>query len=125
MVANETPDSFNGIVKRSPLTTSQNEKNTAENRWESESGITGELQALATNHQEELIIPIFISTEQAIRWGSHLNTEQHNALVKAQRALSKSTLAERNMQRMVNLATLSQLLREAAEAFVSSEHDVI
>jgi hypothetical protein len=62
-------------------------------------------------------IPTFVSSEQAIEWGSHLNEEEHAALVKRQRALSKTALAERNLQRMVNLATQSQLMREAAEAF--------
>lgn len=77
------------------------------------------------NNQNELLIPNLVSTEQAIRWGSHLNTEQHTTLVKTQRVLSKNALAERNMQRMVDLATQSQLLREAAEAFVPSEYDVV
>jgi hypothetical protein len=63
-------------------------------------------------------IPTFVSTEQAMEWGSHLNAEEHAALIKRQRALSKTALAERNLQRMVNLATQSQLTREAAEAFV-------
>jgi hypothetical protein len=63
-------------------------------------------------------IPTFVSTEQAMEWGSHLNAEEHAALIKRQRALSKTALAERNLQRMVNLATQSQLMREAAETFV-------
>jgi len=63
-------------------------------------------------------IPTFVSTEQAMEWGSHLNAEEHAALIKRQRALSKTALAERSLQRMVNLATQSQLMREAAEAFV-------
>jgi hypothetical protein len=63
-------------------------------------------------------IPTFVSTEQAMEWGSHLNAEEHAALIKRQRVLSKTALAERNLQRMVNLATQSQLMREAAEAFV-------
>ena len=63
-------------------------------------------------------IPTFVSTEQAMEWGFHLNAEEHDALIKRQRALSKTALAERNLQRMVNLATQSQLMREAAEAFV-------
>jgi hypothetical protein len=67
---------------------------------------------------KKLSIPTFVSTEQAMEWGSHLNAEEHDALVKRQRALSKTALAERNLQRMVNLATQSQLMREAAEAFV-------
>jgi len=116
MVANEALDSFFGIMSFSPLTTSENEENTAENRWENEGGNSGELQTLAPS--KNLVIPILVSTEQAIRWGSHLNTEQHTTLVQTQRTLSKNALAERNMQRMVDLATQSQLLREAAEAFV-------
>jgi hypothetical protein len=106
-------------MNRLPLTTSENEENTAENRWQSEGGNTGELQALATS--EELDIPILVSAEQAVRWGAHLNVRQHTALVEKQRALSRVALAERSMQRMVNLATQSQLLREAVEAFVPSE----
>ncbi|HEU5312415.1 MAG TPA: hypothetical protein VFU08_01230 [Candidatus Udaeobacter sp.] len=65
-------------------------------------------------------IPTFVSTEQAMEWGSHLNAEEHAALIQRQRALSKTALAERNLQRMVNLATQSQLMREAAEAFVAA-----
>jgi hypothetical protein len=65
-------------------------------------------------------IPTFVSTEQAMEWGSHLNAEEHAALIKRQRALSKTALAERDLQRMVNLATQSQLMREAAEAFVAA-----
>jgi hypothetical protein len=123
MVANEALDSFIGIMSFSPLTTSENEENTAENRLESEGGNSGELQTLAAS--EDLVIPILVNTEQAIRWGSHLNTEQHTTLVQTQRTLSKNALAECNMQRMVDLATQSQLLREAAEAFVLPEHNAI
>jgi hypothetical protein len=64
-----------------------------------------------------LVIPTFISTEQAMKWGSHLNAEQHATLLERQRALSNTALAECNLQRMVNLATQSQLMREATEAF--------
>ena len=67
---------------------------------------------------KRLLIPTFFSTEQAIEWGSHLNAKQHATLVKTQRALSSSALAECDLQQMVNLATQSQLMREAAEAFV-------
>jgi hypothetical protein len=58
----------------------------------------------------------FTSTEQAMEWGSHLNSEQHATLVKAQRALSAIALREWDPQCMVNLATQSQLMREASEA---------
>ena len=64
-----------------------------------------------------LLIPTFVSTEQAVEWGSHLNAKQHAMLVKKQHALSGSALAECDLQRMVKLATQSQLMREAAEAF--------
>lgn len=66
---------------------------------------------------KKLRIPNFASTEQAMEWGSHLNAEHHAALIKRQRALSRTALVERNLQRMVNLATRSQLMREAAGAF--------
>jgi hypothetical protein len=115
-------DAFLGTMKPCPLTTSQKEENSALSRWESDGGNGGKLQAARTNNGQ-LIIPNFVSTEQAIRWGSHLSAEQHSALVEAQRALSKDALAEHDLQRMVNLATQSQLLREAAEAFVSHEND--
>jgi hypothetical protein len=64
-------------------------------------------------------IPTFTSTEQAVEWGSHLSVKQHARLVRAQRALSNAALAEWDLQRMVTLATQSQLMREAAEAFAS------
>jgi hypothetical protein len=63
---------------------------------------------------------MFVSTEQAVEWGSHLNAKQHATLIKKQRALSSSALAQRDPQRMVDLATQSQLMREAAEAFLLS-----
>jgi hypothetical protein len=69
-------------------------------------------------HKRAFFIPMFVSTEQAVEWGSHLNARQHASLVKKQRAVSSSALAERDPQRMVDLATQSQLMREAAEAFV-------
>ena len=69
-------------------------------------------------HNSALLIPMFISTEQAVEWGSRLNARQHATLVKKQRTMSSSALAQRDPQRMVDLATQSQLMREAAEAFV-------
>jgi hypothetical protein len=63
-------------------------------------------------------VPTFVSTEQAMEWGSHLNADQHASLVETQRALSYTAFAECDLQRMVNLATQSQLMLEAAEAFV-------
>src|SRR5215211_359066 len=65
-----------------------------------------------------LIIPAFTSTEQAIEWGSHLNAVQHATLVDIQRTASDAARGEPNLQRMIDLATQSQLMREAAEAFV-------
>ena len=69
-------------------------------------------------HKRAFLIPMFVSTEQAVEWGSHLNAKQHAKLIKKQRALSSSALAEHDLQRMVDLATQSQLMREAAEAFL-------
>jgi hypothetical protein len=69
------------------------------------------------NGFKKLRIPAFISTEHAMEWGSHLNAEQHSALVKAQRTLSYTAAAEPNLQLKINLATQSQLMREAAAGF--------
>ncbi len=69
-------------------------------------------QALKT-----LLIPIFVSTEQAMEWGSRLNVNQHGTLLKTQRALNDAARGECNPQRKLNLATQSQLMREAAQAF--------
>ena len=66
---------------------------------------------------KKFCIPTFTSTEQAMEWGSHLNAKQHATLVKAQRALSNAAFDEWDLQRMVDLATQSQLMREAADAF--------
>jgi hypothetical protein len=65
---------------------------------------------------QALIVPFFTSTEQAVEWGSHLNDEQHATLVDIQRTASNTALSEPNLQRMINLATQLQLMREAAEA---------
>ena len=62
-----------------------------------------------------LNVPVFTSTEQAIEWGSQLNDEQHATLVDIQRTASNSAFSEPNLQRMVSLATQSQLMREALE----------
>jgi len=69
------------------------------------------------NGFKKLRIPTFVSAEHATEWGSHLNAEQHTSLVKEQRALSYTAADEPNLQLKVNLATQSQLMREAAEAF--------
>jgi hypothetical protein len=69
---------------------------------------------------KSLLIPIFVSTEHAMEWGSGLNAQQHITLVKTQSALSDAARAECNPQRKLNLATQSQLMREAAQAFVST-----
>ena len=66
-----------------------------------------------------LVIPVFSSTEQAVEWGSNLDPEQHETLVDMQRTASNAALGERNLQRMVNLATQAQLMREAAQGFLS------
>ena len=65
-----------------------------------------------------LAVPTFGSTEHAMAWGSCLDVGEHAALVDMQRSASNAALDERDPQRMVNLATRSQLLREAADAFV-------
>ena len=63
-----------------------------------------------------LIIPAFVSTEEAMVWGSNLNPEQRATLLDIQRSVSNAARAESDPQRMVKLATQSQLMREAAGA---------
>ena len=63
-----------------------------------------------------LMVPVFTSTEHAVEWGSHLSDEQHETLVDIQRTTSNAAFTELNLQRMVGLATQSQLMREATEA---------
>jgi hypothetical protein len=62
-------------------------------------------------------VPLFVSTEEAMEWGSRLNAAQHATLVDIQRTCSNAAHENGDLQRMVNLATQSQLMREAAEAF--------
>jgi hypothetical protein len=69
-----------------------------------------------------LIIPAFVSTEQAMVWGSHLSPEQRATLLDIHRSVSNAARAEADPQRMVNLATQSQLMREAAEAAPFNGH---
>lgn len=75
-----------------------------------------------------LLVPAFVSTEHAVEWGSLLSAEQHETLVDIQRTFSNAARGERNLQRMVKLATRSQLIREAAEAFaprLSDKRDLL
>jgi len=65
-----------------------------------------------------LLIPIFLSTEQAMEWGSHLSAKQHTMLIQTQCALSNAARSECNTERKLHLAIQSQLMREAAQAFV-------
>ena len=65
---------------------------------------------------QSLIIPSFVSTEQAMEWGSHLDPEQRTTLLDIHRSVSNAARAETDLQQMVDLATQSQLMREAAEA---------
>jgi hypothetical protein len=67
---------------------------------------------------EALRVPKFASTEHAIAWGSCLNAEQHDTLLDMQRTSSNAAREQRDLQSMVDRATRSQLIREAAEAFV-------
>ena len=48
----------------------------------------------------------------------HLNAKQHTTLIQTQYALSNAARSECNMERKLNLAMQSQLMREAAQAFV-------
>jgi hypothetical protein len=63
-------------------------------------------------------VPLFVSSEQAMEWGSRLDAAQHATLVDIQSSFSNAARESGDLQRMLNLATQSQLIREAAEAFV-------
>ena len=71
---------------------------------------------------QTLGVPMFVSSEQAVEWGSHLDAGQHATLVDIQRTASNAAFGEPNLQRMVSLATQSQLMREAAEAAPNDYH---
>src|SRR4051812_21033995 len=64
-----------------------------------------------------LRVPFFGSTEEAMEWGSRLNAAQHATLIDIQRAAGNAARETGDLQRMVTLATQSQLIREAAGAF--------
>ena len=70
-----------------------------------------------------LAVPLFVSTEQAMEWGSRLNGAQHAILIDIQRTCSNAARDSGDLQQMVNLATQSQLIREAAEAFTPDSAD--
>ena len=72
---------------------------------------------------KKLPVPAFVGTEQATEWGSHLSAEQHETLVEIQRTSSNAALSEHDPQSMVDHATQSQLIREAAEAFAPDMAD--
>ena len=67
---------------------------------------------------EALRVPAFVSTEEASEWGSHLDARQHATLVDIQRTASNAARSESDPQHWVDLATQSQLIREAAEGFM-------
>ncbi len=67
---------------------------------------------------ETLHVPAFVSTEEASEWGSHLDARQHATLVDIQRTSSNAARGECDPQHMADLATQSQLIREAAEGFM-------
>src|SRR5437762_11193583 len=71
---------------------------------------------------QSLIIPALLSTEEAMVWGSNLNPEQRTTLLDIHRSVSNAARAEADPQRMVNLATQSQLIREAAEVAPFDRH---
>ena len=71
---------------------------------------------------QAFVVPAFSSTEQAVEWGSHLDAAQHATLLDIQRTVNNAALIEPNLQRMVNLATQAQLMREAAEAAPTDYH---
>ena len=68
-------------------------------------------------------VPMFVSTEQAMEWGSRLNAAEHLTLVDIQRTASNAARESGDLQRMINLATQAQLIREAAEAFSPDSAD--
>ena len=65
-----------------------------------------------------LIIPIFLSTEEAMEWGSRLDAKQRTTLTQTQCALSDAARNECDTERKLDLAMQSQLMREAGQAFV-------
>ena len=58
-----------------------------------------------------------------MEWGSRLNAAQHAILVEVQRTCSNAARENRDLEQMINLATQSQLMREAAEAFTPGLSD--
>jgi hypothetical protein len=82
---------------------------------------TSILDLLLLKRIQSPIVPAFVSTEQAMEWGSHLNPEQLATLLDINRNMSNGARAEADPRRMVDLATQSQLLSEAAEAAAPSD----
>ena len=68
-------------------------------------------------------VPLFVSSEEAMEWGSRLNAAQHATLVEVQRTCSNAARENGDLEQMINLATQSQLMREAAEAFTPGLSD--
>jgi len=53
-----------------------------------------------------------------MEWGSRLNAAEHATLLDIQRTCDSASRETSDLQRMINLATQSQLLTEAATAFM-------
>lgn len=67
----------------------------------------------------KLLVPHFSSTEEAMEWGSNLNTSQRATLLDVLRTVENAAGSASTPQRMVDLATRSQLIREACESFAN------
>lgn len=79
------------------------------------------LQLLRSIHA--LGVPLFVSCEQAMEWGSRLNAIEHAALVDIQRTCSNAARDNGDSQQMLDLGTQSQFMQEAAEAFTPDSRD--
>lgn len=65
----------------------------------------------------KLLVPHFRSTDEAMDWGSKLSTSQKATLLDILRTAQNAAGRASGAQRMVDLATRSQLIREACESF--------
>ena len=69
-----------------------------------------------------LLVPLFTSTEEAVAWGSKLNAGQRVTLLDIVRTAQNAAAGASSPQGKVDLATRSQLLREAGESFGPVAH---
>ncbi len=65
---------------------------------------------------DELVIPAFANTEEAVAWGEQQKPEDLRVIIAVYKTLEAISLTSTDLQRKLDYAVEAQLIREAAES---------